>query len=72
MRKLLTFAAIAGLALSVVAVSQPKKQANSTLKVDVKQSSFKWTGKKVTGSHWGYVKFAEGTLNVAGKQFLGR
>ena len=71
MRKLLTFAAIAGLALSVMAASQPQKQANSTLKVDVNQSSFKWTGKKVTGTHWGYVKFAEGTLNIAGAQFLG-
>ena len=71
MRKLFTFAAIAGLALSVVAVSQPKKSANTTLKVDAKQSTFKWTGKKVTGSHWGYVKFNSGTVNVAGKTFIG-
>lgn len=71
MKKLLTLAAIAGLAISVVAVSQPKKSVSTAFKVDAKESSFKWTGKKVTGAHWGYVKFNEGTIEVAGKKFLG-
>src|SRR5574343_361990 len=71
MKKLFTLAAIAGLAISVVAVSQPKGSVSTSFKVDAKESSFKWTGKKVTGSHWGYVKFSEGTISVAGKQFVG-
>jgi polyisoprenoid-binding protein YceI len=71
MKKLFTLAAIAGLALSVVAISQPKSQNAATLKVDAKESSFKWTGKKVTGEHWGYVKFNDGTLTVDGKKLTG-
>lgn len=71
MKKLFTLAAIAGFALSVVAVSQPKSQNAATLKVDAKESSFKWTGKKVTGEHWGYVKFNDGTVTVDGKKLTG-
>ena len=71
MKKLFTLAAIAGLALSVVAVSQPKSQNASTLKVDSKESSFKWTGKKVIGEHWGYVKFKDGNLTVDDKKVTG-
>ena len=71
MKKLFTLAAIAGFALSVVAISQPKSQNAATLKVDAKESTFKWTGKKVTGEHWGYVKFNDGTLSVDGKKLTG-
>ncbi|MBP9185583.1 MAG: YceI family protein [Bacteroidia bacterium] len=71
MKKLLTFAAIAGLALSVVAISQPKSKTAATLKVDAQESSFKWTGKKVIGEHWGYVKFNDGTITVDGKKITG-
>ncbi len=71
MKKLFSLAAIAGLALSVVAVSQPKSQNAATLKVDAKESTFKWTGKKVTGEHWGYVKFNDGTVTVDGKKLTG-
>lgn len=71
MKKLFTLAAIAGFALSVVAISQPKKQTAASLKVDVKESTFKWTGKKVTGEHWGYVKFSDGVVTVDGKKLTG-
>jgi polyisoprenoid-binding protein YceI len=33
-------------------------------KADVNKSEIKWTGKKVTGQHWGYVKLKEGTLKM--------
>lgn len=71
MKKLFTLTAIAGLALSVVAISQPKKQTATSLKVDVKESTFKWTGKKVTGEHWGYVKFSDGVVTVDSKKLTG-
>ncbi len=71
MKKLFTLAAIAGLALSVVAVSQPKSQKGKRFKVDAKESSFKWTGKKVIGEHWGYVKFKDGNLTVDDKKVTG-
>lgn len=36
----------------------------TTFKIDAAKSTFKWTGKKVAGEHWGYVKFSNGMLNV--------
>lgn len=33
-------------------------------KVDAKASQLKWTGEKVTGSHWGYVNIKSGVVNV--------
>lgn len=71
MKKLLTLTAIAGLAVSVVAVSQPKEKNAATYKLDPKESTFKWTGAKVTGEHWGYVKFSEGTISTDGKNVTG-
>ena len=71
MKKLFTFAAIAGLALSVVAISQPKIQKATTYKVDAKESTFKWTGAKVTSEHWGYVKFNDGIITTDGKNVSG-
>lgn len=71
MKNLLTLSAIAGLALSVVAISQPKKQTATTLKVNAQESTIKWTAKKVTGEHWGNVKFSEGTVTVDGKNLTG-
>ncbi|TAE87444.1 MAG: YceI family protein [Bacteroidetes bacterium] len=71
MKKLFTLSAIAGLALSVVAISQPKKQTANTLKVSAQESTIKWTAKKVTGEHWGNVKFSDGTVTVDGKNLTG-
>ncbi|MFM2269887.1 MAG: hypothetical protein RL757_3328 [Bacteroidota bacterium] len=36
----------------------------TTFKVDAAKSSFKWTGKKLAGTHWGYVKFTDGSLQI--------
>jgi polyisoprenoid-binding protein YceI len=58
MKKLVLF-----LALAIVGfMSFTSKPAPTTFKVDASKSTFKWTGKKVTGSHWGYIKFTEGSL----------
>lgn len=35
-----------------------------TYKVDAAKSTFKWIGKKVSGEHYGIVKFSEGTVSV--------
>lgn len=37
-------------------------------KVDTKASQIKWTGEKVTGSHWGYVNIKSGVVNVDDKK----
>ena len=42
-----------------------------TYKVSAKDSQLKWTGKKVTGQHHGYVKVKDGHLKVEGKQIVG-
>lgn len=38
--------------------------ANENYKLDDQESEIKWTGKKVTGEHWGYVPFDRGFLTV--------
>ncbi|NOT37407.1 MAG: YceI family protein [Saprospiraceae bacterium] len=47
------------------------KPAPDEYKIDLTKSTFKWTGKKVTGSHWGYVKFSAGTLSVENDKLVG-
>ena len=51
-------------AFAVLALTSATLLKTTTYKVDAAQSTFKWTGKKVTGSHWGYVKFSGGQLTV--------
>lgn len=50
--------------MSLFSLTLNAKPAPTPYKVDASKSTFKWTGKKVTGSHWGYVKFSDGTLNL--------
>jgi len=71
MKKLSILAAIAGLAMTVIATTSPKKENAATLKLDAKQSTFKWHAKKVTGEHWGYVKFSDGVVTVENKKLTG-
>ena len=66
MKKVFIFAAFAVLALSSATLLKP-----TTFKVDVAKSTFKWTGKKVTGEHWGYIKFSDGTMSVEKNQVKG-
>jgi polyisoprenoid-binding protein YceI len=56
----------ATLFLSAATLSKPKP-----FKVDVAKSTFQWTGKKVTGSHWGYVKIADGTFELEKGKVVG-
>lgn len=62
MKKMLFSAAVA--VLSLFSLTLNAKPAPTPYKLDATKSTFKWTGKKVTGSHWGYVKFSDGTLNL--------
>ncbi|MFN7314019.1 MAG: YceI family protein [Bacteroidota bacterium] len=71
MKKLSILAAIAGLAMTVIATTSPKKENAATLKLDAAQSTFKWHAKKVTGEHWGYVKFSDGVVTVENKKLTG-
>ncbi|MEO0040925.1 MAG: hypothetical protein RL329_373 [Bacteroidota bacterium] len=49
----------------LLALTTTAAQAQVTpFKVDVAKSTFKWTGKKVTGSHWGNVKISDGVINA--------
>ena len=41
-----------------------------TYTVDVNQTSLRWKGMKVTGSHWGYVTMAEGLVIINGKNII--
>jgi polyisoprenoid-binding protein YceI len=66
MKKMLFSAAVALLSFALNA-----KPAPTPYKVDATKSTFKWTGKKVTGSHWGYVKFSDGTLNLENGALVG-
>ncbi|MFP4025733.1 MAG: YceI family protein [Thiohalospira sp.] len=34
------------------------------ISVNTELSELKWTGKKVTGEHWGYIKLKDASLNV--------
>ncbi|MCV2483671.1 YceI family protein [Flavobacterium sp. SH_e] len=42
-----------------------------TKKIDVKASTIKWVGKKVTGEHSGTVNFKEGAVVFKGKKLVG-
>jgi polyisoprenoid-binding protein YceI len=66
MKKVFIFAVFAVLALSSATVLKP-----TNFKLDAAKSTFKWTGKKVSGEHWGYIKFSDGTLSVEKNQVKG-
>ena len=38
--------------------------------VDLEHSTLKWTGTKVTGSHWGYVTMKEGSVTLEDRKVL--
>jgi polyisoprenoid-binding protein YceI len=66
MKKFFVFAAFAVLALTSATVVKPV-----TYKIDASKSTFKWTGKKVTGTHWGYIKFTDGNIMTDGTNITG-
>lgn len=55
--------AVATLGLVAIAATAPSPKAD-VYKVSAEKSTFKWIGKKVTGEHYGAVKFSGGTINV--------
>jgi len=69
MKKLITLTLAAGIAVSVFAAKKPAKP--TVAKIDAKESNIKWTGKKVSGSHWGYVQYSEGFFAVDGNNITG-
>ena len=66
MKKFFVFAAFAVLALTSATVIKPV-----TYTMDATKSTFKWTGKKVTGTHWGYIKFSSGSIATDGANITG-
>ena len=60
MKKLMFFSLLAIIGF----MSFTPKPAPTTFKVDVDKSTFKWIGKKVTGSHNGFIKFSAGSISV--------
>jgi polyisoprenoid-binding protein YceI len=54
-----------------LAVSTSVLAKTSSFKVETKKSSLKWTGKKVTGKHFGKVKIKNGKLNFEGSDLKG-
>jgi polyisoprenoid-binding protein YceI len=38
-------------------------------KLDAKKSTIKWTGKKILGSHWGYIQFSTGNIQIEKDHF---
>ena len=49
-------------AFSSVATAQKTQAQSTAFVVDAAKSTFKWTGKKVTGPHWGNAKVANGVI----------
>ena len=39
--------------------------------VNTSESELKWTGKKVTGEHWGYIKLKDGTITIENDKITG-
>lgn len=60
MKQNLSAAIIAVFAIAALSFTN----GTSTYKVDAGQSSVAWTGKKVTGSHTGFVKISSGSLTL--------
>lgn len=67
MKKVILFASFVTLVLMSF-TTMPKP---ATYKLDAAKSTFKWTGKKVTGQHWGYIKFTDGQLTTDGNNIVG-
>jgi polyisoprenoid-binding protein YceI len=51
-------------AFSSAAFAQKTQSQTTPFVVDAAKSTFKWTAKKVTGSHWGNIKVASGVIHT--------
>ena len=66
MKNVILLAVVAVIGFTSMTVLKP-----TTFKLDATKSTIKWTGKKVTGSHWGYIKFADGQVSVENNAVVG-
>lgn len=55
---------------AVVAFASGDKKGERTYKVNTQESAITWKGKKVTGEHYGKLKFESGVFNVNGDDIL--
>lgn len=60
-----------GLVLLVLAIGVGTSVFAGKKVVDTKKSSLTWTGKKVTGEHYGTIQLQDGWLDVTGGKFAG-
>jgi polyisoprenoid-binding protein YceI len=51
-------------ACALISLTSMNKPTPAPFTVDAAKSTFKWTGKKVAGTHWGFVKFSDGVLQI--------
>ena len=58
-------------AFALIGLMSMTKPGPTSFKLDAAKSTFKWTGKKVTGTHWGYIKFSDGTLAIENGALIG-
>jgi polyisoprenoid-binding protein YceI len=66
MKKTVTTALILAIATTASSFTNPVKE-----KVEVKESTINWLGKKVTGKHTGTIKLKEGFLEMEGENIVG-
>ena len=57
--------------ISVALMSFTVAPKPTVYNVDAAKSTFKWTGKKVTGQHWGNINFSSGQVSVDGNNIVG-
>jgi polyisoprenoid-binding protein YceI len=62
MKKINLLLAVLFIAFTAMAQQVPVNSSNSELK---------WTGKKVTGEHWGFIKLKDGSLKIEDNKIIG-
>lgn len=58
-------------ALMFISTWVHSQNAQSTLNADVAQSKVEWTGKKLTGEHYGEIKISTGRLTMSNNKLTG-
>lgn len=71
MKKLALSVLLSATALLSVASEKPTKTNANSYKVASEESTLKWHAKKVTGEHYGIVKFQDGVLTENGGKLTG-
>jgi len=71
MKKIIITLAMAATGFAAIATPPSKKVKEDTFNINAEESTAKWHAKKVTGEHFGDVKFASGNVIVAGNKLSG-